>query len=734
MEPRFGRDFSGVRIHTDDRAAESARQVNSLAYTVGTSIVFRSGSYDPHNESGRRLLAHELTHVVQQSNASLPSPVIRRKPDTPHDHCPATTVADPCGGLATPKELALLAPYSAQASEIEGTLGTLGAVLRSNAPPVERAHLLRIACCQLEPEDAAVVHHSFATRTGSAGRVFHGLAHFTQCALLAILDDRASRVGRAAAIKQQREAEEARQAQIRQAKQREAAEKAQWDRDIELHEKAGRTTWFDVLFPSAARQYRIPYASRIQHPVLKASGELAERAATVSIGAAILEPITHPIEAIVKFFECLGSALRGEDFRALASRFGLKLQAWLLVAFGPGAIVGAVEEAGRMVKQVVKIIIHPIEFAKEVIHMVELLWAPNASELACAMGQDLGAETSKDVGKLATLDDDELAWNLGKLAGPLLLNTMIALVAPEVVGFLKSTRIGKRLLGLLEGMEGKLAFLQKWRRGSKAAGTALKDEARVAEAAEITAGDAVKLLEEHPPVKIEGAPGHRHASLGEGHEVVEVPEESLPGGIACEVHSPGPHPKVPCPKGMGGKRETVAEFEQRAGKITKADPAPPPPSQAEVVHVNDPPHPEGFEDLDAPVKNRKQAGVQLEEDHHIATKYLAKNTKLFKKLGISIDDNLNMIKGFPEHAQLRGWYDWKKGKFEFRMRGHHPDYNKWVTQLLQDAMKGGGRKPDEVLERVTKVLEKLDEVIRANPEVLTYGPKQLGGLLIPGAN
>lgn len=67
METRFGRDFSAVRIHTDAQAAESARQVNSLAYTVGTSIVFRSGSYDPNHEAGRRLLAHELTHVAQQT-------------------------------------------------------------------------------------------------------------------------------------------------------------------------------------------------------------------------------------------------------------------------------------------------------------------------------------------------------------------------------------------------------------------------------------------------------------------------------------------------------------------------------------------------------------------------------------------------------------------------------------------------------------------------------------------
>jgi hypothetical protein len=64
-----GADLSGVRVHTDERAGESARAVNALAYTVGNNIVFGSGQYSPHTLSGKRLLAHELTHVMQQSRA-----------------------------------------------------------------------------------------------------------------------------------------------------------------------------------------------------------------------------------------------------------------------------------------------------------------------------------------------------------------------------------------------------------------------------------------------------------------------------------------------------------------------------------------------------------------------------------------------------------------------------------------------------------------------------------------
>ncbi len=66
MEGRFAQDFSGVRVHTDGQASESARSVNAHAYTVGNDIVFAGGRYDPGSPTGQRTIAHELTHVVQQ--------------------------------------------------------------------------------------------------------------------------------------------------------------------------------------------------------------------------------------------------------------------------------------------------------------------------------------------------------------------------------------------------------------------------------------------------------------------------------------------------------------------------------------------------------------------------------------------------------------------------------------------------------------------------------------------
>jgi uncharacterized protein DUF4157 len=76
MEPRFGHDFGHVRIHTDAEAAASAKAVNARAYTIGDHVTFAAGAYQPARETGRRLLAHELVHVVQQQHV----PAVGKEP------------------------------------------------------------------------------------------------------------------------------------------------------------------------------------------------------------------------------------------------------------------------------------------------------------------------------------------------------------------------------------------------------------------------------------------------------------------------------------------------------------------------------------------------------------------------------------------------------------------------------------------------------------------------------
>ena len=85
FEPRFGYDFSHVRVHTDAHAANSAASIQAAAYTIGKNIVFGAGHYAPQSPVGKRLLAHELTHVVQQNtasvNTSITAPTIMRQAD-----------------------------------------------------------------------------------------------------------------------------------------------------------------------------------------------------------------------------------------------------------------------------------------------------------------------------------------------------------------------------------------------------------------------------------------------------------------------------------------------------------------------------------------------------------------------------------------------------------------------------------------------------------------------------
>ena len=124
METRFGHDFGGVRVHTDAKAAESARAVNALAYTVGQHTVFAPGRYEPTSFSGRTLLAHELAHVVQQTGDLAPV-VARQQEDTP-DGGPSD--AGLPGGVSTPPDPETStepAPERKCGPDITSSLGTM---------------------------------------------------------------------------------------------------------------------------------------------------------------------------------------------------------------------------------------------------------------------------------------------------------------------------------------------------------------------------------------------------------------------------------------------------------------------------------------------------------------------------------------------------------------------------------------------------------------------------------
>ena len=92
FEPRFGNDFSQVRIHAGTRAAESACSVHARAYTVGQHVVFGRDQYAPRTANGRHLLAHELTHTLQQRTGVAG---LQRAPDPPGSPPPASSGLEP---------------------------------------------------------------------------------------------------------------------------------------------------------------------------------------------------------------------------------------------------------------------------------------------------------------------------------------------------------------------------------------------------------------------------------------------------------------------------------------------------------------------------------------------------------------------------------------------------------------------------------------------------------------
>jgi len=92
FEPRFGFDFSAVRVHADERAADAADAINAQAFTVGPDIHFAQGRFEPGTSSGDRLIAHELTHVVQQGADR--GPALQRQPENPIGPLPDLPEAD----------------------------------------------------------------------------------------------------------------------------------------------------------------------------------------------------------------------------------------------------------------------------------------------------------------------------------------------------------------------------------------------------------------------------------------------------------------------------------------------------------------------------------------------------------------------------------------------------------------------------------------------------------------
>lgn len=137
MQTNLGADLSSVRVHTDAKADALSRSVQAEAFTTGTDVFFRSGAYTPESTSGRRLLAHELTHVVQQSSGQVEGGMVSH-PDDAHE-VEARAVGDAVASAPVAAQPLANAPaVSREAADGEDDEAVQPAVARQELPEEEK--------------------------------------------------------------------------------------------------------------------------------------------------------------------------------------------------------------------------------------------------------------------------------------------------------------------------------------------------------------------------------------------------------------------------------------------------------------------------------------------------------------------------------------------------------------------------------------------------------------------
>ncbi len=359
----------------------------------------------------------------------------------------------------------------------------------------------------------------------------------------------------------------------------------------------------------------------------------------------------------------------------------------------------------------------------------------NLMQMAQSKARDMGASGAHAIFDLLGKDFYEMGKGIGEVVGTLVAQVLM-LVFSEAIGNLIAK--GASLVGkAAEFVAGKAVQAFGWIKGvfleagallRKAVNGALKFFKGVVD-------KAVEAFDALVAVFSEAAAGEQAAAgvgKGVGGTVSTNMESRMVSGArttpttVADLRTPKVHPsnvnnagatpkpaaEVPKPSSAAADAETLTPQQQRQKDILEEF------SERQELAEKDVLQEQGSKTVN---RSRKQAGVSLEEDHHIATRYLEKNKALFKSAGTHVDADLNLIKDFPEHGQLRGWYDWEGRSYKFHMKGHHPDYNRWVTDTLTRAVPPG-LPPDVALSRIMNMNARLETIIRQHPEVLSHGP------------
>lgn len=411
MTQKFGRSFDDVRVHTDAAAKQSAASMGAKAYTVGSDIVFGEGHYAPETHIGQQLLAHELTHVLQNQNGrSSPDPISK----------PNSTAETEASQAATAVSLG-------HSFSVQSTAG--GMVQRELDPNIERYLLAldRVRTRAVGPvkteaivaDIAAALQGLDLSQNENLETVTIDIANsFPSDVLLIFLHYVESGI---------------------------AQQRRQQPDDV-----ARMLTIRPNIVGNRAPGIMIP----VLNAVPRAVGESAINL-TNNIGIFI-----HAL------MRGLSGKLKGSDVQGLTRKL---LGASILNAVFPpvflsGAIVSVTEDIASIPSEIRNLIENFDEITAVIQEMIGLMFRREGAQLAKAMGHGIGIDLAHGIRRLANLNVFEFLYELGKLAGPFLLSILISMALPGVAVITAATRIFKVLRKLMNRLPKLSRLIKRLRR------------------------------------------------------------------------------------------------------------------------------------------------------------------------------------------------------------------------------------------------------------------------------
>jgi hypothetical protein len=498
MESSFGHDFSRVRIHHDVRAAESARAVDAHAYTVGQHIAFDAGKYVPDTIQGRRLLAHELAHTVQQAGPrSAPLAALQRSPKleiTAAEECKAFTRE--FTGVINAKSVRGVPRVYYQDPAPKGVLGQLETGDEVTAGKMDKkAPFWRPVCAQredmpaqimwvlkdyidvkpaprpepkAEPEDEAEPPAKRKKRNPVRERIealpasvrFKGLGKGrTHSAINMAIAAKDFWYNEPVDRKLSR--------RIHEVLIRKFVDVHLTDSNFDKHfgHTFGRGMRYQMLF-QAGRGALPMIESKIKSGQIHPGGGEASWKHHLSefmVAHEVMEVLAGDLDikeakqiqavetlmggkGLSAFFEGLLSGLNkglsADDYKTLAGKIA-KAQALNIVVpivVLSGALVGIAKDLGEALKGIYELVTEPVEMAKNMAQVIEILLFDE--EGSRVLGEAMGAESAKDVLKLA--DEPNIVaftYELGKLVGPTVVYTVLSFVTGGAAGAARVSKV-----------------------------------------------------------------------------------------------------------------------------------------------------------------------------------------------------------------------------------------------------------------------------------------------------